>query len=214
VPTHELSDEELIRLYGPWAGRKPADATRLFADYPGRWWVAGGWAIEAYTGATRQHGDLDLEVLRADLPLLRRHLAGRFDLWAATDGALQPLLPGDDPDGAADAVLPAGCSQVWIRAGGSQPWEYEILLMAGSHDRWEFKRDRRITRPLNEIVSDRDGVPYLRPEIQLLLKARGLRPKDQLDFDATLPLLDRASRAWLRDSLELVHPGHRWLAAL
>ena len=55
---------------------------------------------------------------------------------------------------------------------------------------------------------------YLRPEIQLLLKARGLRPKDQRDYEATLPLLKRNSRVWLRESLQLVQPGHPWVAAL
>ena len=107
MPISELSDDELSRLYGPWAERTPADAARLVAGYPGPWWIAGGWAIEAFTGAGRHHGDLDLEVMRSDLPLLRRHLAGRLDVWTAVDGALRPLLPSDDPDGAARAVLPA-----------------------------------------------------------------------------------------------------------
>ena len=214
MPISELTDDELTRLYGPWAERTPPDAARLLADYPGPWWIAGGWAIEAFTGARRHHGDLDVEVLRADLPLLRRHLAGRLDVWMAVDGALRPLLPSDDPDGAAEAVLPAGCGQVWVRPGGAEPWEYDILLMPGSRDTWEFKRDRRIRLPLADVGWTRDGVKYLRPEIQLLLKARGLRPKDQRDFEATLPLLKRNSRVWLRESLQLVQPGHPWVAAL
>ncbi len=86
--------------------------------------------------------------------------------------------------------------------------------MTGDRDTWEFKRDRRIRLPLNDIGWSREGVHYLRPEIQLLLKAQGLRPKHQCDFDAALPLLNRESLVWLRESLELVHPGHRWLAAL
>ncbi len=214
MPIHELSGDELFRLYGPWAGRTPADAVRQFADYPVRWWVAGGWAIEAYSGVARQHDDLDLEVLRLDLAMLRRYVADRFDVWTAEGGALRPLLPGDDPDDAADTVLPEGCGQLWLRSGGTRPWEYDILLMTGDHDSWEFTRDRRIRRPQDEIVWYRDDVPYLRPEIQLLMKARGLRPKDQRDFDATLPLLDRASVVWLRESLELAHPGHPWLEEL
>lgn len=214
MPISDLSSGELVRLYGPWAGRTPADAASLFAGYPGRWWVAGGWAVEAFTGVARHHGDLDLEVPRTDLPQLRRYLAGRFDVWTAADGALRPLLPDDDPNAAADTVLPAGCGQVWVRSGGTAPWEYEIQLMPGGHDRWEFKRDGRITRPLDEVLWHQDGVPFLRPEVQLLLKARGLRPKDQRDFDASRPLLDRDSMVWLRESLELVHPGHGWIAAL
>lgn len=209
-----LDDHELGRIYGPWAGRSPADAARLLQAYPGRWWVAGGWALEAFTGVPRQHADLDLEVPRVDLPLLRRHLAGRLDVWAATDGSLRPLLPGEDPDGPADQLLPPGCGHVWLRAGGAEPWEYDVLLATGGRSTWEFKRDRRIQLPLDEVTWSRDGVHHLRPEIQLLLKAEGLRPKDQLDFEAASPLLDRESRRWLRGSLALAHPGHPWLCAL
>ncbi len=161
MPISELTDDEVTRLYGPWAERTPADAARLLAGYPGPWWIAGGWAIEAFTGAGRHHGDLDVEVLRADLPLLCRHLAGRLDVWTAVDGALRPLLPGDDPDGAAEAVLPAGCGQVWVRPGGAEPWEYDILLMPGNRDTWEFKRDRRIQLLARPTLDDcnRAGFP-------------------------------------------------------
>ena len=210
----DLSTTELKRLYGPWAGRTPDDAARLMTDYPGPWWVSGGWAIEAFTGVVRPHDDIDLEVLRVDLPLLRRHLRGRLDLWTAVDGALCPLLPGDRPDAGPDAVLPEGCGQVWTRAGGAEPWEYDVLLMTGDRQSWEFKRDRRIHRPLTSVGWTHGGVPFLRPEIQLLLKARGLRPKDQSDFDTALPLLDPSSIAWLRESLTLTRPGHPWLADL
>lgn len=209
-----MDDAELVRLYGPWAGRRPADAAKLFNGYPGRWWVAGGWAIEAFTGVERHHGDLDLEVPRAELALLRQHLAGHLDVWTAADGALRPLLPGDDGSGAADVVLPTGCGQVWVRAAGQEPWEYDILLAPGGADRWEFKRDRRITWSSADVVWRQHGVPYLRPELQLLLKAKGLRPKDQQDFNAARPLLSEAAAAWLRESLATVHPEHPWLTAL
>lgn len=214
MPVSALSHEETVRLYGPWAGRTPADAARLLTGYPGPWWVAGGWAIDAFTGRPRAHADLDLEVPRVDLPLLRRHLASRLDLWTATDGALRPLLPGDATDAAADAVLPTGCGQLWARPSGAEPWEYDLLLMTGDHQSWEFKRDRRVRRPLDEVGRTVDGIPFLRPEIQLLLKARGRRPKDQRDFEVTLPLLPHADQAWLRASLEVAHPGHPWLTAL
>lgn len=119
-----LSGDQLKRLYGPCAGRTPADAAHLLANYPGRWWVAGGWAVEAFTGVKRQHDDLDLEVPRRESPLLRRHFEGRLDIWTATDGALKPLPPTDDLDDMGESVLPAGCSQVWrperTRCAGQQ----------------------------------------------------------------------------------------------
>jgi hypothetical protein len=206
-----LSQDELHRLYGPWVKRTPADAAELFAGYGGRWWIAGGWAIEAFTGIERPHGDLDPSIPRHDLPLLRRHLVGRIDLWAADQEILRVLLPGDVD---IDDELPARCENVWARASGGDPWEYDIVLMGVTEDRWVFKRDARVSRPIEEIVWTRDGIAYLRPEIQLLHKARGLREKDQADFDAAWPLLDGEDRRWLREALELTQPDHPWLATM
>lgn len=52
-----VDHDETERLYGPWAARTPDDAVDLFEGYAGRWWIAGGWAIDAFTGV-RPHGDL------------------------------------------------------------------------------------------------------------------------------------------------------------
>lgn len=60
-----------------------------------------------------------------------------------------------------------------------------------------------------------DGIPYARPEIVLLFKAKHAhRSKDKADFAAVLPLLELARRRWLAQMLALVHPGHPWLAKL
>lgn len=208
------AEAELHRVYGPSAGRTPADAIALMAGYPGRWWIAGGWAIEAQGGTPRAHGDLDLSVPRSDLALLRRHLAGRLDVWIADRGWLKPLPPDEDPDGPAERVLADECENLWTRAGGSAPWEYDVILMDGDADGWIFKRDRDLRLPWPEIVRTVDGTDYLRAEIQLLHKAARRRPKDQYDFEAVLPRLDPAARRWLRDALTRVHPGHPWLADL
>ncbi|GAB3755855.1 nucleotidyltransferase domain-containing protein [Microlunatus parietis] len=207
-------EAELHRLYGPGARREPADAAALMAGYPGRWWVAGGWAIEAQGGAPRAHGDLDLSVPRSDLALLRRHLAGRLDVWIADRGSLTPLPPDQDPDAPATDVLPDECENLWTRHSGADPWEYDVILMDGDEDGWIFKRDSEIRLPWPEIVRTVDGIDYLRVELQLLHKAARRRPKDQYDFEAVLPHLDPAASGWLRDALTRVHPDHPWLAAL
>lgn len=214
MPASTLTKDEIRRIYGPWLVRTPAEAAALFADYPGRWWIAGGWAIEAFSGVSRPHSDLDPSIPRSELPLLRRHLAGAIDLWAADQETLRVLLADDIGENGGQDQLPDDCENVWARRSGADPWEYDIILMNAEQDRWVYKRDSRISRPLDEIVWRKDGIEYLRPEIQLLHKAPGLRDQDRSDFEAAGPLLDTEARHWLRNALQLTLPGHPWLAAL
>lgn len=148
------------------------------------------------------------------VPLLRRYLAGRLHVWTATHGALAPLLPDHRPDDTAEEVLPEGCGQVWTRRGPLAPWEYDVFVVPGTPREWIYKRAPSIRRPMTDALWHREGISYLRPEIQLLYKAPGLRAKDQADFVATLPHLDRDRRAWLRAALTSTQPGHPWLESL
>lgn len=198
---------ELERLYGPWARRTPNDVRALFDGYTGIWWIAGGWALEAFTGVQRDHGDIDPGILREELPLLLAHLDGHLDVWAAFSGALKPIGVGAE-------VLPEGCGQVWTRRDGTSPWEYDIVLGPGTASEWRYRRDQRVRMPMAEALWERDGIRYLQPEIQLLYKAKGLREKDQDDFDATLPHLDEHRRGWLADALDRTLPGHPWIPRL
>jgi hypothetical protein len=202
-----LDHNEIVRLYGPWHARTPQDAAELFTGYGGRWWIAGGWAIEAFTNIPRPHDDLDLSIPRSDVAVLRQHVLGRLDVWQADDGALRPMVIQTD-------VLSETCQNLWLRPSGAHPWEYDVILMDATSTTWTYKRDRRISLPLEKITWERGGVPFLRPEVQLLHKAPGLRPKDQADFDACADLLESHARAWLRTALCIAHPGHPWLAHL
>ena len=125
----------------------------------------------------------------------------------ADSGTLRPLRDGDD-------LLSDGCENLWLRPSGAEPWEYDVILMHTTPTTWTFKRDARISRPLADILWEHDGIRYLRPEVQLLHKASGLRPQDQADFDACAPLLIADAREWLRSSLETAHPDHVWLESL
>jgi hypothetical protein len=64
------------------------------------------------------------------------------------------------------------------------------------------------------ILRTAGGVPFQRPEIVLLFKAKHARPRDDGDLQAVLPALERERRAWLAEWLERIHPGHRWLDAI
>lgn len=107
-----------------------------------------------------------------------------------------------------------GCNQLWTRASAAQPWEYDLLLSPGTSREWVYRRDATIRMPLTDALWERDGIRYLQPEIQLLYKASGQRPKDNVDFAATLPFLDAKRRDWLRVGLEHTLPDHTWLQQL
>lgn len=202
-----MHHDEVVRLYGPWRARTPQDAAELLDGYGGRWWIAGGWAIEAFTGMSRPHDDVDPSILRSDVHALRQHLSGRLDVWQADDGALLPLV------GPTDSLTPT-CENLWLRASGADPWEYDVILMDATATSWTYKRDARIGLPLDQILWEREGITYLRPEVQLLHKAARPRAKDEVDLDACLPLLGPGPQEWLRTALNLAHPGHPWLGKL
>jgi hypothetical protein len=177
-----MSDsDELVRLYGPWLAHTPIDAADLMDSFPARWWIAGGWAIEVFSGVSREHTDLDISVLRDDLGYFCEHIGKRLDVWAADGGSLTPL--SQHPNAAASST----CSNLWLRESGTSPWEYDVILMDGDADTWRYKRDRRVSLPLDDLICTAAGIDYLRPVVQLRHKAPGLRRKDQQDFDGRCP---------------------------
>ena len=104
----------------------------------------------------------------------------------------------------------------WVREQASGLWRFDVFREPSDGDTWICRRDDRIRLPYDQAIEwTADGVPYGRPEIILLYKAKhSHQEKDQGDFAAVLPSLEPARRRWLADALELVHPGHAWLGAL
>lgn len=203
-----LDDEELSfqRLYGVWDAFDPRQAKDVFDATGLEWWVAGGWAVEAFTGVRRHHEDIDVSLWRRDLPALVRHFRGRYDVWAAGDGALTPLPRfGEDVP-----VMPNNADQVWLRAHALAPWVADCVLNPDRDGRWVNRREPTWDAPLGDVTFSKDGVRYLNPEIALAYKAKSDRAKDRQDLEAALPLLGVGQRDWLAAFLDRVHPGHPW----
>lgn len=203
-----LSEDEFQRLYGRWEHLRPADAAVLLAGCETPWWVAGGWAIETFSGVRRPHDDLDICVLARDVPDLVEHFLATHHVWAAGSGLLSPML-------APSQQLPANMRQLWIRESATDPWLLDVLITPHHEHRWAFHRDPSVVEDIERVtwVAD-DGITYLRPEVALASKAKLARPKDDADLDAVLPLLEPDARRWLGDVLERVYPGHPWLDRL
>ena len=187
-----------------WDPLGPEDVAALFEACPVPWWIAGGYAIDAFVGRfdRRPHEDVDVGLLARDQLALRACLA-EWDLYCADPpGTLRPWRP--------DEVLEEPIHDVWGRRDPDHPWRLALVLNTSASGEWTYRRDERIRRPLPELVWRSDGIPYLVPEVQLLFKSKTVRPKDEQDFEDSVPLLSRAQRRWLKEALELSHPGHRW----
>jgi hypothetical protein len=203
----EIGFEEFQRIYGPIRPLSPAEAARLFAGAPFRWWIAGGWSVELRGEQRRLHEDIEIAVPRRDVAALREWLHD-YHVWDTFEGGLHHLAPhnalADDRD------------QLWLRRDAYSPWIADLMLTPVQGDTWIYKRDDRVRRPLDEVIRfGTDGLPYQRPEVTLLYKARRRLEKDEQDFAAVLPLLPSADRAWLRDAIASTEPGrHPWLDRL
>lgn len=171
------------------------------------WWIAGGWALDLFLGkVTRPHKDLDIGIFRRDAVKVLAALSG-WEFFEAKGGTLTQIVSGKPPR--------AEVNSLWCRRADTAQWELELMLDELDHDRWIFRRDPRIDRPLTiAIRRNSEGIAYLAPEIQLLYKARATRAEDQADFDRVVPRLDPEARDWLRGSLARMDPGHPWLSML
>ncbi|MFF1921661.1 nucleotidyltransferase domain-containing protein [Streptomyces sp. NPDC058221] len=195
--------------WGPWDPPPLAEAVRLLAPLRTPWWIAGGYAVELAVGrAFRDHGDIDILLLRGDQLAVQQVLPD-WEWWAADPpGTLRPWRPGE--------ILPPHVHDIWCRPGPAEPWRVQFMLDDTAGDDWVFRRDARIRRPLDRLGAvSGDGVPYVVPEVQLLYKSGSRRPKDEQDFEAALPVLGDDARSWLTETITLAEgAGHPWAARL
>jgi len=195
-----------VEKWDPW---RPEEAYRRLAQVEAPWYVAAGWAIDLFLGGRhREHEDLEIAVAQDRFDEVADALSG-FEIFVVEDGLVKLLEHARDS-------LPA-THQTWVREADTGLWRLDVFREPSAPDAgtWVCRRDESIRLPLEEvIIHTADGIPYGRPEIILLYKAKHSRPKDEADFAAVLPLLEPDRRHWLAEALDLVHPGHRWLAAL
>lgn len=193
------------RLYGPWQAWTPQQAAEVLAGWDRPWWIAGGYAIDPFAGTQRSHDDIDVAVFRAHVPDLRAHLGQTWHCWAAGDRGLRPLT-AEAPE------LPDWSDQCWVRRHAWSPWVADVVASPDVNGDWVFRRDPDVVLPLAQVTWEHEGIRYLNPEVVLAYKAKLVRAKDDVDLERTWPLLDGDRRAWLRSTVERLHPGHRWLA--
>src|SRR6185295_17333399 len=92
--------------------------------------------------------------------------------------------------------LPTDAHELLTREHGRDAWQLEILIEERKDGRWFYRRNERIGVNEKDIgCFTHDGIPYIRPDIQLLYKSKSPRAADESDLLAVLPRLDVAQRA-------------------
>jgi hypothetical protein len=188
-----------------WDAWHPAEVARRLAGVDATWYVTAGWALDLRQGRqTREHEDVEIAAPEHAFEAVRAALDG-FELWVIGGGLAHPVTP---------ATL-AAHHQTWVREPATGAWRLDVMREPWEGETWVFRRDPRIRLPRDRVIArTEDGIPYARPEIALLYKAKSSRPKDDADFASVLPLLGPEQREWLAQSIALVHPGHNWLQPL
>ena len=190
-----------------WQAWRPEEVAERLAAVTAPWCVAAGWALDLFLGEQRrEHEDLEIAVPSDRFGEVADALAG-FDLFVPGEppGLVRPL---------AGSTLEA-THQTWVREPGTELWRLDVFREPSEGDTWICRRDERIRLPYAELIErTAGGIPYARPEVVLLFKAKAVRSKDEDDLAAVLPSLDAERRRWLADALTLAHPGHAWLARL
>ena len=196
---------ELEHAAAPWQPWTPDETARRLEHVAAPWAVAAGWALELFVGESwRPHEDLEVALPAPRFDDVREALA-ELEFWVpAGEGRLQPL-----------AESASESQQTWGLDLVARAWRLDVFREPSAGDSWICRRDPSIRVPHAELVErTAAGIPFVRPEVVLLFKAKRSREKDEADFEAVLPRLDAARRDWLRAALARVHPGHAWLGRL
>ncbi|MBM7578639.1 hypothetical protein JOD21_001299 [Jeotgalibacillus terrae] len=194
-----------------WKSSSVNEIQILFQGAHIQWWIAGGWALDLYLGCqTREHSDIDVVILRDDHLTLHDYLRRDWELFKAHKGELIPWKHGES--------LPEKFDNIWVKKSGELFWSFQVMILDTEDHQWIYKRHRQIRRSLQDIgLESADGVPYLKPDIQLLYKGGSsvIREKDLIDFERVCSLMDVESCKWLKNALLVQFPeGHQWVDRL
>ncbi|NUR73391.1 MAG: hypothetical protein HOU81_21440 [Hamadaea sp.] len=169
----------------------------LFTRYRRLHGIAGGWAVDFLTGAVRRdHSDLDVLVLAADFAHLLEVMRPFGPV--VTDEQTNESRPAEQ----GFDIEPGRMTVSFTKVLPPECGDVQVLFASRDDSDWIFHRGGKIRWPLADLIRrSPGGIPYLTPEIVLLLKARDAREKDRSDFVDAVAHLDHEQLAWLRPRL-------------
>lgn len=176
----------------------------ILTGYDGFWAVAGGWAIDFFLHEkTREHKDIEIAVWRDEQASLQRFLADwRCEYYER--GTSVPWQPGE--------VLQLPAHEIHCYRGSD---EIELLLNERNDGEWIFRREPRITYPVEAFsLLSASGIRVLAPEIVLLYKSHKATATDTQDLHKALAEMSAAQRTWLAGGIVRINQHHPWLEYL
>ncbi|UAL46450.1 hypothetical protein K7887_16245 [Sutcliffiella horikoshii] len=191
-----------------WRPLSITEIHSIFSIIPIQWWIAGGWALDIYLRkVTRAHEYIDIVILRPDHLILQRHLGRDWEMFIAFKGQLIPWNKNQ--------LLDSHYDNIWVKKKDESTWAFQVMLLDIEEKNWIYKRNNTIRKSLEDIgLVSLSGIPFLKPEIQLLYKGGSsvIREKDVIDLGNILPKLNVSNRDWLKKSLKIQYPhGHKWI---
>ena len=146
-------DPNQYEVWQPW---QPHEVAQLFSSLKIPWWIAGGWALDLFLGVqTREHYDIDVQILRRDQHAVRA-LLQQWDIQGCalhypydlevTAPTLIDTLPFQTWE--PDMLLGKGAYDIFCRPTPSDPWAFQLMGGDADGDQWLFRRDARVHRPL------------------------------------------------------------------
>lgn len=155
----------------------------------------------------RVHKDIDISIQRRhQLDAQAYFVAKGWTLEIAHDGKLSAWEEG--------VYLEPPYHTIWCKHKEESPDFLELQLDDGDDEHFIFRRDTVIKRVWSKAiqVTEKDGMPFLAPEITLLYKSK--TPDDstnQFDFERMKPILSDEQNAWLQKSIRRLYVEHPWL---
>lgn len=185
----------------------PLKVWSLMLDFKADWFIAGGWAIDLYLEKeTRQHEDVEIAIFREDQIALQNYLEG-WILKKAVNSTLSKWKQNE--------YLELPIHEIHCSKENDETQSLEVLLNETDGDRWLFRRNLKITKPVSKFyMTSKLGMKFLCPEIVLLYKSKNPRTKDEKDFKVVVECLNIDSKAWLKNALTTCYDEHHWLQRL
>ncbi|MET0412933.1 MAG: hypothetical protein ABW217_16625 [Polyangiaceae bacterium] len=133
---------------------------------------------------------------------------------AVSDLEPYSISQGDLRALAAGIALPPERHQARFLDVAENAWRLDVMLDPGDAETWIYRRDERLRAPRSQLIGWRDSIPYMKPEVVLLFKAKAPREKDERDLELCLAHLPEDAKRWLARSLQDHYPQHAWLRRL